>query len=148
MTNGWHIDGEVCRLKNCPQPHWSTREQAMVGKDKLDELESNARRIRDEQAAVAEFSLQPLAEAPRLDASENAATKVQALAQQLLNLGPVIIITRPDDRTLNISVEYGGEAGEDITTATHDEHGWDGIDLVKDTVVSLGEALGVRVEER
>jgi len=49
MVNGWHIDGEVCHLKNCPQPHWSTREQAMVGKGKLDELEAGARKLQESQ---------------------------------------------------------------------------------------------------
>jgi hypothetical protein len=83
--------------------------------------------------------------APPHDASEHVARKAQFRST---TLEPVIVLTRPDDETLNIAVEYGGDAGEDITTATNDLHGSSGMGLVEDTVKSLGEALGIRVVER
>jgi hypothetical protein len=58
------------------------------------------------------------------------------------------VLTRENDETLNFSIEFEGQGGEDITTVTHDEYGWSGIDLIKDTVKSIGEALGIEVAEQ
>jgi hypothetical protein len=58
------------------------------------------------------------------------------------------VIRRPDDDTAEIAVEFGESGGEDITTATHDEHGRAGMELVVDTVRSIGEALGIEVVDR
>lgn len=58
------------------------------------------------------------------------------------------VLTRPDDETLKFGIEFAGQGGEEITTATHEEHGWDGMSLIEDTVKSIGEALGIEVVER
>lgn len=80
-------------------------------------------------------------------------------ARQILQLGQIrkptpekgsisFVLTRPDDETLKFSIEFAGQGGEEITTITHDQYGWDGIDLIKGTVTSIGEALGIEVVER
>lgn len=58
------------------------------------------------------------------------------------------VLERPDDERLNFSIEFEGQGAEEITLANHDEHGWDGMDLLADTVKSIGEALGIEVVER
>jgi hypothetical protein len=57
------------------------------------------------------------------------------------------VLTKLDDETLNFSIEFEGQGSEDVTTVTHDEYGRSGIDLIKDTVATIGEALGIEVVE-
>lgn len=106
-----------------------------------------------------EVSAEAVTEPHHLDASEHAAGRLDRFDPETTRVGPVvapradslepvIVITRPDGETLRIAVEYGGQAGEDITTATHDEHGAAGMGQVADVAKALGEALGVRWEER
>lgn len=58
------------------------------------------------------------------------------------------VLERPDDERLNFSIEFVGQGAEEITASNHDEHGWDGMELLVDTVKSIGEALGIEVVER
>lgn len=58
------------------------------------------------------------------------------------------VLERPDDETLKFSIEFAGQGGEEITTATYDEVGSSGMGLVEDTVKSIAEALGIEVVER
>lgn len=86
-------------------------------------------------------------EAPELNAEAHAAGG----QFRSTTLEPVIVITRPDDETLNVAVEYGGQAGEDIGVVGRDDTRFGGTDTmsqVADVAKALGEALGVRVEER
>lgn len=47
-------------------------------------------------------------------------------------------IQRPDDETVVVLVD-----GEHLTTATHDELGWAGMEAVSDTACAVARALGV-----
>lgn len=54
---------------------------------------------------------------------------------------------RPDDETLNIYLVVTGGQPVQIAHATHDEHGWSGIDLAESMIMKIAQAVGVRVEE-
>lgn len=58
------------------------------------------------------------------------------------------VLERPDDETLKFSIEFAGQGGEEITTATYDAVGSSGMGLIEDTVKSIAEALGIEVVER
>lgn len=58
------------------------------------------------------------------------------------------VLERPDDERLNFSIEFEGQGAEEIVASNHDEHGWDGMGLLADTVRSIGTALGIEVVER
>lgn len=48
-----------------------------------------------------------------------------------------------DDETLVVSV-----GGVEVARATHDEHGWAGIDLAQKIALGIGRELYIDVEER
>jgi hypothetical protein len=56
-----------------------------------------------------------------------------------------IVIDYLDDETVEVRVLGGGEPTS-IQLATHDEHGWDGIEAIVETAERIGDALGVKVE--
>lgn len=58
-------------------------------------------------------------------------------------MSPIITISRPDDETIAIT----GPGGQEIGTYTHDEHGWAGMDAVRQAVTEAVEAVGGTVEE-
>lgn len=59
------------------------------------------------------------------------------------------VLSRPDDETLVFSIEFDGqEPGEEISRADHDNDGWSGVELLKETVERTAAAIGARVVNR
>ena len=121
------------------------------------------RRTPEDRAAYLEAKVPDIAR--RFNVSEEEARQLLAMAGGVNALagdaevghGPVVtpavgsisfVLERPDDETLKFSIEFAGQGGEEITTATHDEVGASGMGLVEDTVKSIAEALGIEVVER
>ncbi len=53
-----------------------------------------------------------------------------------------ISIIHTDDDHLHIEVN-----GEPVAYANHDEHGWSGMDAVKNTATAIGAAAGIEVTD-
>lgn len=121
------------------------------------------RRTPEDRAAYLEAKVPDIAR--RFNVSEEEARQLLAMAGGVNALaedaevgpGPVVtpavgsisfVLERPDDETLKFSIEFAGQGGEEITTATYDEVGSSGMSLVEDTVKSIAEALGIEVVER
>lgn len=53
-----------------------------------------------------------------------------------------IMLVRPDDETLRVEVN-----GQEVATATHENVGWSGVDLVEKLIRGLAEIAGATVTE-